>query len=164
MLGSLPRGSSVTNVAANNATTEDRHTANSTEALFVPGAICCLWEITNDLFFNQDKVAAMTEFWDWCDDVRAQGFRVVVGTVIPMWENGEVYEDHEADRQYCNTRIRSEWQSHADALADVAALSYIGDPGAYTNTTYWQADGTHLTVAGNALVATVFGAAVLSIG
>lgn len=53
-----------------------------------------------------------------------------------------------------NLAIRSDpYKLASDVLVDVAAIPQLGADGAFSNATYFQSDGIHLTVAGYTLVA-----------
>lgn len=160
----LRYGSTVSNVGVGGATTAQRQAANATGPLFQAGAVACLWECSNDLSANQDPAGAVSRFFAWCDIVRAQGYKVVIGTVLPRNDVGNTpYAGFEADRQTVNAALRAGWSSHADALADTAADADIGAPGAWSNTTYFNADQVHLSGAGYERAASIFATAVIAV-
>jgi trimeric autotransporter adhesin len=67
----------------------------------------------------------------------------------------------DANKDTVNTLIRQYSQSMANvALADVAAQPLLGADGAYANTTYFQSDQTHETIAGAGLEGAVMQAAI----
>lgn len=123
--------------------------------------VAVLWEVTNDLYFNSNATSAYDNYVNWCNGRRAAGFQVVAVTVLPRSQGG-LYAGFESDRQWINAQIRSNWQNFANALADVAADSRIGAPGAEQNTTYYT-DKIHLTDAGYAIVADIVHPAILTL-
>lgn len=78
---------------------------------------------------------------------RALGARVLVADIISR-------TGCDSTRDSLNASIRSGWQTAgANGFIDLAASTSIGNDGAYTKTAYFQSDGTHLTVAGEEIVA-----------
>lgn len=124
--------------------------ANPTGSLFQSGAVAVMWEVTNSLYFGATAAQAIADYWSWVDAVKAQGYKVVVVTVLPRTNSGTP-GTFEADRQTCNTALRADWHLHADALADVGNDATIGQAGQTTNATYY-ADLVHLTDAGYAIM------------
>jgi len=112
--------------------------------------IAVLWEVTNDLHFNQDPAGAYSRYAAWCADVRASGINVLAVTCLPR---GGEYAGFEADRQTVNTNIRNNWTTFADRLVDVAGDSRIGDSGDQNDATYYQGDAIHLNETGAGVVA-----------
>jgi lysophospholipase L1-like esterase len=121
--------------------------------------VCVVWEILNDWAVRvgtddeEPRDASnncVDAIWDYCDIVRAAGFKVVVLTVLPAtYSVGQ----NNTERAFINARLRDEWADHADAIADVAADPNIGPNGAQTNATYYSSvDEVHLTEAGYATV------------
>jgi hypothetical protein len=84
---------------------------------------------------------------------QAAGWKVVAATVLPSQSLSNV------TRATLNQSIRDNWQTFADALADLAADPTIGPDGANSNATYYS-DTIHLTAAGNAVAAQVFADAI----
>jgi lysophospholipase L1-like esterase len=110
------------------------------------------WGGTNDMFFGASGATAYGRLVSYCTGRRAAGFKVVVLTALPRNDAG-VPADFATQRATFNTSIRSNWATFADALADIAADSRIGDDGDYADATYYNADQVHLTAARYALVA-----------
>jgi hypothetical protein len=121
--------------------------------------VCVVWEILNDWAVRvgtddeEPRDASnncVDAIWDYCDIVRAAGFKVVVLTVLPAtYSVGQ----NNTERAFINARLRDEWADHADAIADVAADPNIGPNGAQTNATYYSSvDEVHLTETGYATV------------
>jgi trimeric autotransporter adhesin len=77
---------------------------------------------------------------------KALGARVVVVDVLSR--NG-----CDATRDTLNASIRSGWQAAgADAFVDLGASVNLGKDGAYSNTSYFQSDGTHMSNTGASLI------------
>jgi lysophospholipase L1-like esterase len=121
--------------------------------------VAVLWELTNDLTNTQNAATVISDFSSWCSDVRSAGYKVVAVTCLPR-SNGGLYANFETDRQTVNTSIRANYTSYADALADVAADNRIGDFGDSDDTTYYDADKTHLNDTGYAIVASIVATAI----
>lgn len=122
--------------------------------------ILVAWEITNDLNAGVAAATALTNFTTYCAARRAAGWKVIVLTVLPRTSASGTFE---ADRQTINTSIRANWATYADALADVAADSRIGDSGDQNDTTYYLADAVHTAAAGDAVVAGIVAAVVAAL-
>lgn len=113
--------------------------------------IVCAFGGTNDLFFGATVATLQTNYQNYCAARQSAGFEVVAFTILPRSEGG-VPGTFEADRQTFNTWLRANYATFADALADVAADTTIGDSGDELNTTYYQ-DRVHPTNAGAAIIA-----------
>ncbi|HZK58293.1 MAG TPA: SGNH/GDSL hydrolase family protein [Cryobacterium sp.] len=109
------------------------------------------WEGTNEIYFHDDGASAAAKLAYYCTTRKAAGFKVVILTVLPRSGSG-VPADFETQRGICNTAIRANWRTYADALCDVAADPLIGDAGDEMNTTYYP-DRVHLTKAGYGIIA-----------
>jgi lysophospholipase L1-like esterase len=119
------------------------------------------WAGTNDLYFGASAATAYNSYASWCALARATGYKVVAVTILPRSNSGTP-GSFEADRQTFNTSVRNNYTTFADALADVAANTTIGDAGDQTNVTYYF-DLCHMTDAGYAIVAGIVKTAVLSV-
>jgi len=166
-LAALQPGWTVKNFGAPSNTTAQRATAAPTEIDTYygdgrPKNVAVLWEITNDLYFGGVVADAITRYVSWCQGRQAAGYSVVAATVLPRSDAGTP-GSFEADRQTANTYIRANWASFADALADVAADTRIGDAGDELDTTYYNADKVHLNATGYGVVAGIIQTAVLSL-
>jgi lysophospholipase L1-like esterase len=117
--------------------------------------IVAIWGGTNDLYTGDTAENTYANLQTYCAARRAAGWKVVVVTTLPRGAN----DPFEANRQTYNTSIRAGWATFADALADVAADSRIGDAGDNSDGTYYS-DGTHLNNTGYGVVAVIVGAAV----
>lgn len=115
-------------------------------------SLCLIWAGYNDLasaFTPANIYASLVSYWQ---ARRARGFKVIAFTVLP---GASGYGSFEANRLTLNALIRAGWATYCDALVDLTTNSNIGPPGANTNTTYFNADGIHLTDAGYQIVATM---------
>lgn len=123
--------------------------------------VAVLWAGTNDLALNESLSAAdlfaLSE--TWVTGRQAVGFKTVIGTLLPKSYAGTP-ANYESRRLAYNALLRS--SSSADAIADMAANTTIGDAGDETNTTYYV-DLLHLTAAGNVIVAGIVKTAIESI-
>jgi hypothetical protein len=126
----------------------------------IHNVVAC-WEGTNEIYYSDDGAVAATKIADYCAARQAAGFKVIVLTVLPR-SNAGTPGDFETQRGICNAAIRADWATYADALADVAADSRIGDAGDETNATYYG-DLVHLTKAGYAIIADIVETALLTI-
>lgn len=124
--------------------------------------VAVLWEITNQIAFGTGSGAAYTNYVNWCNGRRANGYYVVATTVLPRGDAG-IDVDFETKRFQVNTNIVATWTQFADALADVAANTNIGCATCYTNTTYYLYDLVHLNNTGADVAAGIFGPAIDSI-
>lgn len=102
------------------------------------------WEGINDLVHTAQTVAEIeANTANACLAAKNLGFKVVVLTCMkaaPITSNGR-----ETDRQTYNAYLLANYSSFAHAVVDVASNPHFSD---YTNTTYFNADQTHLTDAG----------------
>lgn len=113
---------------------------------------------TNSLAFGTDTAAqALAAYYSLCDDARRIGFRVAACTVLPRSDAG-IRGDFETNRQICNTDIRANYLSHADALIDFAGVSGMGAAGDSNGSNY-QSDHVHPSAAGMVLLTPVAQAA-----
>lgn len=91
----------------------------------------------------------------YLDARRAAGWLVVLGTITP--KNGDgAFNTARATK---NTTYRTWVGTHADAIADFAADATMGPDSAAADTTYYS-DGLHPTAAGQAILETIYRAAV----
>lgn len=113
--------------------------------------VVVFWEVTNDLKLGATRADAQARMVQYCQARKAAGWSVVVLTILPRTQVGlpETFED---DRIAINSYILANYASFADAVADVASDSRIGDYGDSNDTTYFY-DGVHMTTAGYNIVA-----------
>lgn len=142
------------NLGVGGATTAQRAAADATHAYANPYACAVLWEATNDLYVNDDLTGAISRYVAWCNQVRADGYAVVACTVLPR-SNVGTPAGFEANRISFNTYVRNNYSAFAEALADIAANTDIGEAGDETNATYYSGDNVHLSNAGYAIVAQI---------
>lgn len=120
---------------------------------------------TNDLYVAGGSVTVDTLYANYVayhQGRRAAGFKTVALTLFPRTEVGTP-GTHEAKRLDFNDRVRTNWATFADALADVGNDAVMGPTGASDNVTYF-ADKTHPTNAGYAVMARYVRAALASLG
>ena len=121
-----------------------------------PNDIVVFWEITNeahDFTTDTQGTALYANVVEYCNQARSYGAKVVVVTGIARDMTG--FDDANiTDRIFaCNALIRANWSTFADAIADVALLPQFDTKSDTTNTTYYNADQTHLTDVGYDLIA-----------
>jgi lysophospholipase L1-like esterase len=119
---------------------------------------------TNDLANANNLSDLLDRYYSLLDSARATGWKTVACTILPRSNPGMVagVQGFEAARSTFNADLVANWASHADALADVAAINGMGAAGDSDNTTYYAADKVHPTAAGHALLAPVYQAAITS--
>lgn len=115
----------------------------------VRNSVLVYWEITNDLANGASAATTYANVVSFCRSRRGAGFKVIVLTCLPR----STSPTFETNRLAVNANIVANWQTFADGLCDVGANATIGAAGSQNNTTYYNADKTHLTDAGYALVA-----------
>lgn len=120
------------------------------------GDIVIFWEISNEAHDMTDDTEGVTLYNNvvaYCNQARSAGFKVVIMTGIARDMSG--YDDANiTDRIFaCNALIRANYATFAEAIADVALLTPFDAKADTTNTTYYNADRTHLTDTGYDLVA-----------
>lgn len=101
--------------------------------------------------------AAITKMQSYCELCKAAGITMILVTMLPRTGVSEA-----SFRTPLNDWIRANYTTYGTAIADVGADATIGVAGAYSDTTYYQADGVHLKTAGQTIVADIVRAAVLS--
>jgi hypothetical protein len=119
---------------------------------------------TNDLANANNLSDLLDRYYSLLDSARATGWKAVACTILPRSNAGMVVglQGFEAARSAFNADLVANWASHADALADVAAIKGMGAAGDSDNTTYYGADKIHPTAAGHALLEPVYLAAIAS--
>lgn len=114
---------------------------------------------TNTLQTYRSAGLFIQQYTRFCRDRRAEGYRVIAGTLINRADDG-LYAGWGNDRSVVNEYIRDNWQDFADGVADFGAAAALADP---TNTTYFDADKLHLKDAGYAVIAATANAAILAL-
>ena len=119
---------------------------------------------TNDLANGAVLSDIQDRYWGLLDSARATGWKVVACTLLPR-SNPELLSGQagfNSARAAFNAEIVAHWASHADALANVGAISGLGADGDSNNTAYYS-DKIHPTPAGHALLESAYAAAVRSL-
>jgi lysophospholipase L1-like esterase len=109
---------------------------------------CVVFVGTNSIaLYSKTGAQVYASLQTICQTLRASGAsKIVVVTMLPRSVGTEI------ERQNLNNALRSDYESFADALADVETLS-MGAAGANANTTWYNADGTHPNDTGHGLLA-----------
>lgn len=115
-------------------------------------------EVTNSLYFGASAATAYADLVTACTTLKNAGAFVIVKTPRPRTHGG-LPGTFEADRQTVITNIRANWLTFADALADLAGDSRIGDATDSDDLTYYNADKVHMVAAGYAVDASITKAA-----
>lgn len=121
--------------------------------------VLVVWIGTNDLYNGGTPATIYSNLVTYCQARKAVGFKVVVVTMLPRSDAG-IPGSFAADRLTFNANVRANYLTFADALADVAADSRIGDTGDELDLTYYQSDKIHPNATGHGVVATVLKTAV----
>jgi lysophospholipase L1-like esterase len=131
---------------------------------FLPSGdhVCVCFGGTNDRYNGTAIATVQNRFQTYCESRQASGWKVVAVTMLPRSDAGTP-AGFETDRQTFNTWLRANYTNFADALADVAADTRIGDSGDELDSTYYSADQVHPKTAGYTVIAEIVGAAVLSL-
>jgi lysophospholipase L1-like esterase len=87
-----------------------------------------------------------------CDAARAQGWKVIICTMLPRGDNPGFEATFNAQRATFNADVRANWSSHADALCDFALVSGMGADGDSNNATNYNSDKIHPTTVGQGLL------------
>lgn len=104
--------------------------------------IVFFWEGTNEIDASETAANVYANLVAYATDAKAEGFRVVVATVIDRgW--GSAPKDLVKDQ--VNSMIRASGRGVFDAVADLAAMKEFSDS---ANTTYFNVDGIHLSETG----------------
>lgn len=125
----------------------------------VANNLLVFWEGTNHIAGNVSAATAQTAIRDYCLAARADGWKVVTGTVIDrtsLFSGGQSTSGFRATAASVNSWLAANYASFADALADPAANAHLQDA---SSSTYFT-DGTHLTQAGHDDVAAAFTTAI----
>lgn len=120
------------------------------------------WEITNDLYYNNDISGAITRMATYCNGRRQVGFNVFVMSVIDRYQYtqaGQNPTQYRASIASANTLLRQQWTNFADGFVDLALDSRLSNA---QDTTYFVPEYdsqlqytyyVHLTNAGYGVVA-----------
>lgn len=112
------------------------------------------WGGTNDLYGGATAAATIASIKSYCTILRTAGFYVIVITMLPRTESGGSFTM--AARAVVNAELLNPANVgvYWDAVADTTADARLEDE---TNTTYFQADQTHLYAAGDRIVGGLVG-------
>jgi hypothetical protein len=117
---------------------------------------------TNSIAFGALTAAqVIAAYWSYCDTARAAGWLVVACTVLPR-SDATIRGTFNADRATVNAAILADWATHADGLADVAAVAGMGADGDSANAANYG-DLVHPTDAGHTLLEPTYRAAVIAL-
>lgn len=107
-----------------------------------------VWGGTNDIANGASGATAYASLQTLVATLRANGWtKIVVMDCIPRQAIPET------QRQTFNALIASGWSSFADGFVQLTAQPAFSSPTSWTDLTYYQSDGTHLTQAGETVVA-----------
>ena len=106
-----------------------------------------MWELTNDLNVGQTPAQALVNLKAYCTQAKAIGLKVYILTCIPR--NPSSLSD--ANRVALNGLIMAD-TSFCDGVIDVTLMTEFSLSTSYLNTTFYNADGVHLTTAGYNLI------------
>ena len=100
---------------------------------------------TNDIYFGADAATVYSRTVTYCQNLQAQGFKVIWVTPISRgdWGSGS-----EAVRQSYTAMCVAGQATFCDRLIDMSQDSVMGQPNSYANTTYFLGDVTHPTIVG----------------
>lgn len=102
-----------------------------------------IWNGTNDVATHGlTAQAAVNSILGECALMHSYGFKTIAATMISRGSSND------ANKNTLNGLIRAQALTQCDAVADFAGNALVGADGAYSNTTYYQGDGTHLTLTG----------------
>lgn len=114
---------------------------------FKSGDILLHWELTNDLNSGQTPAQCLANEIAYCQQAKAMGLKVYILTCIPR--NPTFISD--ANRVALNALILAD-TTFCDGVIDVTLMTEFSLATSYLNTTYYNADGTHLTTTGYNLI------------
>lgn len=120
-----------------------------------PDNIVPVWEITNDIVYGTNGTDSVNLMATYCRLVRSNGFKVVAFSCLPriQFTNGVL----ETERQVANAWMRFNWRTFADGFVDAAGVTGMGEWYSYTNLSYYQSDGIHISANGASIVANLLG-------
>ena len=142
----------VTNYGIGNITAQQNMSLLATreKAAYAPNSgvnISFIWNGTNDVATHgRTAQQAVTSILQECQLMHSFGFRTIVATTISRGLSGT--SEDATVKNAINLLLRAQALTACDVLADFAGNPLVGADGAYANTTYYQADQTHLTQAG----------------
>jgi hypothetical protein len=158
----------VTNLGVTGQTVQDMagDAASQIDAVYPQptnaGCIVVANEVINSIYVLDDTAdEAVDAYWSYCDARRTAGMKVIACTCTD-WPSGAYSADPSVSTRItaANVRIRAEWASHAEAIADIQADSRMQDN---DDTAYFDADKVHWTAAAATVAAGIVRTAILSI-
>ena len=160
LMRTWPRNIPWKNTAIGGQTVRDilQHAADRVDPFYSADSrrdVVVAWAGTNDIaLWDHWTSVIYSDLRQYALDRRRQGFSVVVMTTIARGDSfaGPSFEPR---RQELNELIRTNWESFADLLIDVAADPRLGPAGAEGNTAYFTPDRVHLNNTGYGLVAAI---------
>jgi lysophospholipase L1-like esterase len=137
-----------------------------TVARRVSGVTNCNGEVVtlligaNDLYNGNTAVTLdmwLAKVWAYTDALRAQGYKVALGTVLPQYNSNSAYmAEFNRRRPLANAAIRAAVGAHIDAVIDFAANPTIGPDAAAQNKALYP-DGLHPSDSAQSTMATIYG-------
>jgi lysophospholipase L1-like esterase len=112
-----------------------------------PREIVILWGGSNDIADGATAAAVENSIQTYCSGRKAAGFSVIACDILPRTGIGG---GQETVRTTVNTWLSTNYPSFADGFANLATNASLSN---YNDTNYFNADKTHLTTAGYAVVA-----------
>ena len=109
-----------------------------------PGAVVTILIGAND-GSGADPVDYARRLFAYCDEVRAHGAKVALGTVLPQGQVIANYQTSNAHRLILNDLIRAAVGQHIDAVIDYGGDPIIGTDAAANDVTLFG-DGLHPTM------------------
>ena len=159
-------GYTIANMTAQQTTVTNR--LLTSYGVWVPNKIVTILIGTNDrsnaTYYPSGSAAWLSTLFTYTDALRAAGYKVLVATQLPISAAMQVYGDltvaqWDAWRAAVKTGLVGAIGTHINGIIDFAADPIMGSQAAVEATTYYQ-DGVHPTDAGQALLRTVYTAAV----
>lgn len=114
--------------------------------------ILIVWEVTNDIGFNQDVSGAVSRMTTYCNARRAAGWKVVLLTCIPRGGtsvSGQTQPSYDNDLITANTSLIAGEGVFADKVINLRSDSRLS---AVSTTYYRDGDQTHLNQEGYRIV------------
>ena len=125
------------------------------------GEVVTLLIGANDMYNGNMAISLdmwLAKVWAYTDSLRAQGYKVAMGTILPQHNvNGSAYmTEFTRRRPLANAAIRAAVGAHIDAVIDFAADPTIGPDSAAANPALYP-DGLHPSASAQATMSTVYG-------
>lgn len=110
----------------------------------------------NDINTGSSAEATYEAIVSWHNARHAAGFKTIAVTIPAFVWSG--VDNHSVDREAANVLIRTNWRTFADGIVDLGGNVIFGSAAATLDTTYYQSDRTHWTIAGQAAAARLIAA------